>query len=150
MSEGNYLYVMCFAESDHKIGYSNNPIQRRKELRGARSIVRTWHRPKGDARAVESLAHRLLSDWRLPLRSERERFEVNEAAACHAVECAIALMAGTPNAIAAIEKACAAADARALKVLPREAIYVEDAEADAWAENNPGDLAREIRKWSGR
>lgn len=128
------VYLIGCESGVLKVGMSRAPLVRMGELQGGMphklTLLRTWDRPHGDARRVERTSHRLLAAYR---QGNTEWFRVSQS-----------------EAVAAIEKACAAADARALKVLPREAIYVEDAEADAWAENNPGDLAREIRKWSGR
>lgn len=128
------VYLIACEAGILKVGVSRIPEARLGGLQSGMPhplrLVRIWERPHGDARRVERTAHRLLAAHR---QGNTEWFKVSEA-----------------DAIAAIEKACDAADARALKVLPREAIYVEDAEADAWAENNPGELAREIRKWSGR
>lgn len=128
------VYLIACETGILKVGMSRIPQARLGGLQGGMphslTLVRVWERPHGDARRVERTAHRLLAAYR---QGNTEWFRATQA-----------------EAIAAIEKACDAADARALKVLPREAIYVDDAEADAWAENNPGDLAREIRKWSGR
>ena len=59
---------------------------------------------------------------------------------------------GSDQGLARTEKA----DARALKLLPREAVAMSerersaaDAEALEWAKRNPGQLAKAIKAWSG-
>ena len=87
------VYVMAYGPRDHKIGVSIAPPSRLKQLRagGAARVVHCWLRPAGDARLVETMAHRLLGPWRFRITGQRERFEVGEEAARRAVECAIAL-----------------------------------------------------------
>ena len=127
------VYLIACESGILKIGVSRIPEARLGGLQCGMphklTLVRVWERPHGDARRVERTSHRLLAAHR---QGNTEWFKISQW-----------------EAIAAIEKACDAADARALKVLPREAIYIEDKEAEAWADNNPGDLAREIRKWMG-
>lgn len=107
MSEGNYVYVISFSDLDHKIGFSNNPWRRIAELPGAIRVVKVWPCPAADGQMVESLAHRVLAEWRREIPSARERFNVSEAAACLAVELAIALR--QDEALAASARAVQAA-----------------------------------------
>ncbi len=89
---GNYVYVIRYREHDHKIGFSVRPDQRFSALRAQTSasrIIRTWHRPDGDAQRVEGIAHRLLREWRLPIPRQVERFGLSEIAACMAVDLAV-------------------------------------------------------------
>ena len=89
---GNYVYVIRYGDLDHKVGFSVRPTQRLGHLRDtsplALTLVRTWHRPHGDAETVERVAHRLLATWRLDILGQMERFEVNARVACRAVETA--------------------------------------------------------------
>lgn len=94
MTGDNFVYVIRFGELDHKIGYSNEPQRRRHQLPGAQHVVRVWRRP-ADAPKVEGVAHRLLARWLL--EDGYERFGVPEAAACHAVEAAIAIVDAMPS-----------------------------------------------------
>ena len=89
---GNFVYVIRYREHDHKIGFSIRPESRLSALRSqtqAEAIVRTWHRPAGDAQRVERIAHLLLREWRLPIPSQVERFGLSEIAACMAVDLAV-------------------------------------------------------------
>lgn len=93
--DGNWLYVMAYGPRDTKIGVSDAPRRRWRELRpgGARGLVRQWHRPDGDAQRIEAAAHRVLASWRHPIAGQRERFAVEAETACMAVELALRLVA---------------------------------------------------------
>lgn len=137
----SYVYVIEAPGGMVKVGVSRNPLARLGGLQGgmplALRLVRTWERPHGDAVKVERTAHRLLHPWR---QGTTEWFKV-----------------APDEAVKAVEKAAMAADARALKLLPREAVAMDaqdrnvaDAEALEWAKRNPGQLAKAIKAWSER
>lgn len=136
----NYVYLIEAPGGLVKIGISRNPQARLGGLQGgmplALHLARTWARPHGDAGKVERTAHRLLHAHR---QGNTEWFKV-----------------ATAEAAKAVEKAAMAADARALKLLPREAIPMDrghravEEEALEWAKRNPGQLAKAIKAWSGR
>lgn len=95
MTGDNFVYVIRFGEMDHKIGFSNEPQRRLRQLPGSQRVVRIWSRPL-DAPRVEGVAHKLLCHWLL--EAGYERFGVPEVAACHAVEAAIAIVDAMPRA----------------------------------------------------
>lgn len=98
MREGNYIYVIRYGIRDHKIGYSFKPRRRLSQLSKnghSLQLICAWHRPLNDARVVESIAHRFLCEWRLDIKSERERFEISAESACKAVELAISIVEDT-------------------------------------------------------
>lgn len=103
----NSIYVIRYEDRLHKVGFSNDPRSRMRflQLGEARrlSLIRSWPRPSGDAQTVEAQAHMLLAPWRDEQPGFRERFKVGGAAACAAVELAVALVAerGKPPVAAA-------------------------------------------------
>lgn len=130
------VYIIASAAGVVKVGISRNPTARMRELRTGHpyllTLFREFERPRGDAAKVEFTAHRILRDKR---RHGTEWFDVTPA-----------------EAAVAVETACEAADAFALPPATpgRRLRYNEDdpEEAEAWAKQNPGQLAREIKKWS--
>lgn len=80
--EKQFIYMMVMEEAAHrvKIGYSNNPVRRCKELYNSSSphpyhILHVWE--VADMRSAEKLIHKELADYRPNAR--REFFEVYQA-----------------------------------------------------------------------
>ena len=131
------VYVIASDAGFVKIGVSRYPAARLGALQCGfphrLTLFREWDRPKGDARRVERMAHRLLAAHRTP---RTEWFSV------------------TPkDAAKTVEKACEVVEAMALAPpVPRRIRYSADtpAEVEAFTGQYPGELAREIRKWNRR
>lgn len=134
-----FVYVIASSYGHVKVGISRNPKERLADLQRGfphkLSLVRVFARPHGDAGWVERTAHRLLHEHR---QARTEWFKVS-----------------TADAIAAVDKAARASDARSIKLLPKPVVAMNEAERDKanraaleWASKNPGPLARQIRKWS--
>ena len=90
------LYVMQAPNGDVKVGFSNNPEQRRRSLGADVALVHTTD-VIADARRVETLAHRLLVLNGKPIRGEW--FEASLEAAISAVELAIQQAEGAELAL---------------------------------------------------
>jgi hypothetical protein len=84
------VYVIAEQDGPLKIGVSDNPTGRMATLKAKRrtlSVVASFSRD-GDARLIESIAHRLL----LAKHVKGEWFDVSDAQAIAAIESAIAMV----------------------------------------------------------
>jgi hypothetical protein len=129
-----WVYVIASTAGMVKVGISRAPAARLAALQTGHpfklTLFRQVERPKGDALRVEQTAHRILRAHR---QHGTEWFKV------------------TPEEAAkAVETACEASEAREAAKIPRRIRYYGDdpKEAEEWVKENPGQLAREIRKWS--
>jgi len=132
---GNYVYAIGRKSGGPiKVGKASDVKKRLSGLQTSHHeklvILQEWYRPKGDAVAVEQMAHGFLEDQWL----NGEWFEATLEQVCAAVERAMNL-ADIPR-----ERRFAAPPTPAKKGPSPEEI--------AWAKANPGVLAKEILKWN--
>ena len=91
MSDVPVVYLMLRADGVWKIGFSVRPKHRRYHLkrmfRQEIVIHKTW--PHEEARHVESIVHRSLSEYRVQGEASREIYRATEEVVCAAIEDAI-------------------------------------------------------------